>query len=294
MSIKVFIDPGHGGSDRANRGPTGYVEADGVLKISLLLEKELLSTRAFTVGLSRRKDTTLMSLPARGRAGVSFGAQLFISEHTNAGSNTARGTEVYYSVDLPGDKAFAANMSKAVSAALGIPDRGAKVRESQNYPGEDYYTVIDTAQDGGIPHVLLIESAFHSNPQEEKLLKDEACLLKIAKAQAKVICDFFGVAGTEALESALAKLTPKIITTTAYWLANAVPGKKVDGAYMQTVIQKFVSMFKICSTYADMVQYLVTANIISDPTYWKANAIQGKTVDGSFAQIVLIRMANKL
>jgi N-acetylmuramoyl-L-alanine amidase len=32
--FKGAIDPGHGGHDRCNRGPSGYVEADGVLKIS--------------------------------------------------------------------------------------------------------------------------------------------------------------------------------------------------------------------------------------------------------------------
>jgi len=36
--FKVEIDPGHGGKDRANRGPTGYIEADGVLQMSMLLE----------------------------------------------------------------------------------------------------------------------------------------------------------------------------------------------------------------------------------------------------------------
>ena len=35
---KIFIDPGHGGSDTANRGPTGYVEAYGVLDIALRLK----------------------------------------------------------------------------------------------------------------------------------------------------------------------------------------------------------------------------------------------------------------
>ncbi|NJD01162.1 MAG: N-acetylmuramoyl-L-alanine amidase [Ruminiclostridium sp.] len=193
--IKVFIDPGHGGKDRANRGPTGYIEADGVLDISLLLEKELLSTGAFQVGLSRRTDITL-GLSERGRAAAEFGAQLFISEHTNAAgmvpNTTVRGTTVYESVDLK-DEALGAQMSKSIAAALGIPDRGCHQRESVNYPGEDYYTVIDTAQDAGVPHVLLIESAFHDNADDEALLKSEAGLLKIARAQAAVICGFFGV-----------------------------------------------------------------------------------------------------
>lgn len=190
--IKVCVDPGHGGNDRSNRGPTGYIEADGALKISLLLERELLSTGAFEVKLTRRKDDTL-GLSERGRIAANWGADLFISQHTNAYDGKVRGTEVFYSIDIPEDKTFAADMSKAISSALGIPNRGAKFRESQTFPGEDYYTVIDTAQDLGVPHVLLIESAFHDNPKDEKLLKEEACLLKISKAQASVICRKFGV-----------------------------------------------------------------------------------------------------
>lgn len=290
--IKVFIDPGHGGTDRSNKGPTGYIEADGVLKISLLLEKELLSTGAFKVGLSRRADTTL-SLPARGAAAAKFGAQLFISEHTNAGPSNARGAEVYYSIDLPGDKTLAANMSEAIASTLRIPNRGAMIRESKNYPGEDYYTVIDVAQDKGVPHILLIESAFHSNPIEEKLLKDELCLQKIAKAQAKVICDFFGISSKSDLEEALNKLYPKIISTTDYWVAHAVPGQVVDGAYMQTVICRFV-LFKECKNYSEAIQYLVKIGIIEDPVYWAANAIPGKGVKGEYAKTLLIRMSNKI
>lgn len=193
--IKVMIDPGHGGSDRANKGPTGYVEADGVLKISLLLEKELLSTGAFEVGLTRRTDMTL-GLTARGLAAAKFGAQLFISEHTNATgkvpNTTVRGCTVYESVDLS-DEILAANMSKAIATALNIPDKGVCDRESTNYPGEDYYTVIDSAQDAGVPHILLVESAFHDHAADEAILKSEANLLKIAKAQAGVICNFFGI-----------------------------------------------------------------------------------------------------
>ena len=45
---RIVIDAGHGGSDRANRGPTGYVEADGVLDISLKLRK-ILADSGYTV-----------------------------------------------------------------------------------------------------------------------------------------------------------------------------------------------------------------------------------------------------
>ena len=191
LMYKITIDPGHGGKDRTNIGQTGYVEADGTLKIALYLEKELLRYNKFEVFLTRRQDMTL-SLTERGREAANNKSDLFISEHTNAANKMARGTTAFYSVDLPGDKMLAERLSAEVSRALGIPDRGAKTRSSPGNPGEDYYTVIDTAQDGGIPHVILIENAFHDNLEDEKLLMDDLMLQKIAEAQARVISKWFG------------------------------------------------------------------------------------------------------
>ncbi|OPZ93472.1 MAG: N-acetylmuramoyl-L-alanine amidase LytC precursor [Firmicutes bacterium ADurb.Bin419] len=194
--VKIMIDPGHGGTDRSNRGPTGYIEADGVLDISLKLRDELLSTGAFDVKLSRDKDMTL-GVRERGNMAAKWGADMFISEHSNAtcwaNNTTKRGVDVFYSVDIPNDKVFANNMSKAVSEAMGTKNNGGYTWESKNYPGEDYLGVIDAAQDGGVKHVILIESGFHDNLQDEAILKDPAKRLAIAKAQAKVICEFYGV-----------------------------------------------------------------------------------------------------
>lgn len=191
--VKITIDPGHGGKDKANQGPTGYVEADGTLKLSLYLESELLKYGAFTVQLTRRGDETV-SLTKRGQLAADFKSDLFLSEHTNAANKRVRGTTVFYSVDLPVDKELAEKLSAAVSGALNIPNRGAKTRASLINPNEDYYTVIDTAQDGGVPHVILIENAFHDNPEDERLLLSDILLQKVAKAQAGVIREWFNVA----------------------------------------------------------------------------------------------------
>jgi N-acetylmuramoyl-L-alanine amidase len=196
MAYRIFLDPGHGGSDRTNKGPTGYVEADGVLDIALRLRSEL-QDLGFVVGMSRDKDVSV-SLSQRGKMAGQFKADLFLSIHSNAGPAAASGTEVYYSVDLPQTKAIAAKMSKAVADVLGIPDRGARVRESQNYKGEDYYTVIDAAQDAGVPRVFLIEVAFHSNPKEEALLKQPNIREKVADVLANVIADAFGIKKADA------------------------------------------------------------------------------------------------
>lgn len=188
--IKICIDPGHGGKDRSNHGPTGYVEADGVLKISKYLRDMLLADGHFDVLLTRDTDKTL-GLTERAMIAVKFKADLLLIEHTNAGGG--KGTSVYRSVDIPKDEPLAEDMATAISKELGITSRGSLVHESQKHPKEDYYTVIDTAQDYGVKHVLLVESAFHDNPEEEKLLKVDNNLKKIAQAQFETICKFFGV-----------------------------------------------------------------------------------------------------
>ena len=135
-----------------------------------------------------------MTLSDRGKMAVLNKSDLFISQHTNAFNTKVSGTVVYYSVDLPHDRQLGEKLSAAVALALGIPNKGARTRPSPKNPVEDYYTVIDTAQDGGVPHVILVESAYHDHAGDEKLLKDETMLHKIAKAQAKVICEWFRVA----------------------------------------------------------------------------------------------------
>ena len=189
--IKITLDAGHGGNDRYNTGYNGYVEADGALDITLRLKKKLLSTGVFEVKLTRANDVTV-GIRTRGIIAANNGADMLISNHTNANDGKTRGTEVFRSVDLQ-DYVIASEMSKAISEVLGVPNRGSKLRESKNYPGEDYYGIIDSAQDRGVPHILLIESAFHDNKSDCAILNDSAKRDLIAETQCKVICDFYNV-----------------------------------------------------------------------------------------------------
>jgi N-acetylmuramoyl-L-alanine amidase len=187
------FDPGHGGNDRWNRGKK-WIEADGTLLISKKVAGYLPKGK-FNIIFTRQSDATV-SLTERAAIAVRNKADLLISRHTNSGGGRG-GTEVFYSVDIPGDKQYAAALSKNISAALGVLDRGAKTRESVNYPGEDYYSVIDGAQDGGVPHVFIVEYAFHDVATDEAKLLNNAILDKACKAEAKFICEMFGIAFVE-------------------------------------------------------------------------------------------------
>lgn len=186
--IRVAIRAGHGGSDRANRGPSGYVEADGNLVYSKFLVEYLKTDSRFEVNNIRECDITV-ALSQGPILAADWNADVYMSIHSDAYSSRSTGVTIFESVDL--DNEYLAELvGKAIAEAMAIPFRGVKSKESKKYPGEDYYTDIDKAQDLGIPFVLLIERGFHSNPNEEVKLMDENIVRASAIANGKAFQRF--------------------------------------------------------------------------------------------------------
>ena len=220
---KVAIDPGHAPGN-ANRGPNGYREYAGMWKLSIFL-KEYLAKEGITAILTRRESEN-PSLWARGNK--AHGANLFISQHTNGFNGKVRGVECFYSTFLPETQKTAAKLSKAVSALMGNPDRGAKVKTTAN--GQDYFGVIRSAAAAGCPMVFLMESGFHDNPEDEAFLLKSQNLIKIAEAQAKVIINALESQGKE--ETLTTQLACEIADQEARpsgWAATAWKWGKENG-----------------------------------------------------------------
>lgn len=177
--LRVCLDPGHGGSDRVNRGPTGYVEADGVLDIALRV-RPLLLAAGIEVVMTRERDVS-MTLPARMAFAAAQDADMFVSIHTDAYSDPrAHGCTVFCSVRDNQSRSLAEAIEQALREA-GRPSRGVRTRVLSN--GRDYYHVIRETQ---LPSVL-VECAFHTNPAEEALLKTPGFRQLIASAIARGI-----------------------------------------------------------------------------------------------------------
>ena len=188
--IKGVIDPGHGGIDRSNRGPTGYIEADGMLVLSKLIKNKLNSTGFFDVVLTRDIDKTV-SLLDRIEIAKDFNAVFFLSQHTNAFSASARGSEVFYSVARPGSKELAEAISYRLATEFNTLNRGGLTKK--NSSGTDYYGLLRYGSNAGIENVFIVESLFHSNPIEEAILKSPQGMEKIADIQAEEVCRFYGL-----------------------------------------------------------------------------------------------------
>ena len=92
---RIVIDPGHGGHDPGASGK-GLTEASLVLDVSLRLEKLLADVDGVEVILTRRTDE-FVALQERTAIANREGADLFVSIHANASSNSlAQGIETYF------------------------------------------------------------------------------------------------------------------------------------------------------------------------------------------------------
>ena len=175
---KFFLDPGHGGEDRKNRGYQGLaVEADVNLSVALYL-RDFLERTGAVVFMSRVTDKT-MGLKDRSVTANKSGADFFISIHHNAppreGDNYTNYTSTYYHAAEsdyeyePCERDLAKYVERDLSYAMrnsgGPGSFDGTYSDYSIYPGEGFSVLRETA----IP-AILIECGFHTHHLEEKLL----------------------------------------------------------------------------------------------------------------------------
>lgn len=172
MAIKIYIDQGHNPSP-PNTGAegNGYREQDITYQVGVRLGELLRSNGNFDVRLSRPTPTTQLgtsnasSLSARVNEANSWGADYFISIHTNASvSQNARGTEVLVYSSPSRSSSLAEAILRELTSLTGFPSRGVKLR-----PG--LYVLRKT----NMPAVL-IELGFISNPYEAEFMANNPTL----------------------------------------------------------------------------------------------------------------------
>ena len=187
----IVIDPGHGGNDAGAIGPTGVMEKNVTLKVSLELRK-LLEAEGAKVIMTRETDRTVSEkgakasdieeLGARCDVGNRAGADIFISIHADSFTRPeARGTTGYYyskSTTGRGQK-LADCIRRNLVEQLGTPSRGTQPC--------NFYVVKNTDMPA-----TLIELGFISNKEEEKLLDSKEGVQKAAQGIFDGIEDYFG------------------------------------------------------------------------------------------------------
>ncbi len=167
MSIKIYIDQGHNPRE-FNTGAegNGFYEQDITYDIGVRLYNLLRRNPNFTVRLSRPTTETILgfsnssSLTARVREANAWGADVFLSLHTNASVNSsATGSEaLIYSTSSSVANGLATDILEEMTRYTGLRNRGVVER-----PG--LYVLRRT----NMPAVL-VEMGFITNPDDANLM----------------------------------------------------------------------------------------------------------------------------
>lgn len=221
--ILIALDPGHGGEDPGAIGPGGTREKDVVLQISRRLKKLIDAQPNMRAYLTRDNDY-FVPLHVRVQKARRVQADLFVSVHADAWIKpSARGSSVFAlsqngassamarvmakrenDADLIGgvnlsahnkqvaqvllDLSTAAQINDSLRVGTGILSEISKVNHLHKKRVEQAGFAVLKAPD--IPSIL-IETAFISNPHEEKQLRSPAHQQRLAQAMLTGIQGYF-------------------------------------------------------------------------------------------------------
>ena len=162
---KVFIDPGHGGSDPGALG-FGYRESDINLQVAKKVESKL-KANGIDVKMSRNSDE-FYSLSERAEMANNYGADIFVSIHQNsATASSANGIETYYNKYRVDDKPLSNDVQEQLINQTGAYNRGVKNAE---------FTVLVKSK----MTASLVECGFISNETEVKNISNSSYQDKLA------------------------------------------------------------------------------------------------------------------
>lgn len=215
---RIVVDAGHGGKDPGAVGPGGTYEKTVTLDLAKRLAKALRKKLDCEVILTRSGD---VYLPLEERTAIAnkLGADLFISVHANANKNRkAYGVETYYLNFSKNDKAAAVAARENGTTLKQVSDlemilfdlmANAKINESSRLAAEiqenlvsrlskNYSNIRNLGVRQGPFYVLLgatmpsvlVETAFISNPREEKRLKSGKYQDRTAEAIAVAVKNY--------------------------------------------------------------------------------------------------------
>ena len=213
--VVVMLDPGHGGEDPGAIGPSGLREKDVVLSIAREMKKRL-DALGYRTYLTRNEDI-FIPLGVRVARARRQKADVFISIHADAFTNpSARGTGVY-ALSTKGATSSAArflaqtqNNADLIGGVktVGIPSVDSAIMDmTQTVTNRDSLSLgqrvltelgkLNKLHKGNVDRAnfavlrapdipsILVETAFISNPEEERLLGSTSFRQKCAQA----MCD---------------------------------------------------------------------------------------------------------
>ncbi|WP_373896325.1 N-acetylmuramoyl-L-alanine amidase [Virgibacillus sp. CBA3643] len=180
--MKVYVDPGHGGSDPGAQG-NGMEEKDIVLDIARHLRDILKNDyEGVEVMMSRSNDRT-KSLQERTDEANSWGADYFLSIHCNSFNGSAQGYEDFIHSSLSDSSQTAAYrdiMHDEITNVNGLSNRGQKKA--------NFHVLRETTMSA-----ILTENGFIDNEADAALLKSPSWRQEVAQGHVNGLARAFNL-----------------------------------------------------------------------------------------------------
>ncbi|HXI09368.1 MAG TPA: N-acetylmuramoyl-L-alanine amidase, partial [Thermodesulfobacteriota bacterium] len=219
---KIVIDPGHGGKDPGAIGRGGLKEKDVTLKLSKKL-RDKLRPSVQKVVMTRETDV-FIPLEERTAIANSQDADLFVSIHINASQRRAASGVETYTLNISNDEEArrlaarenatsrrsvsdlefilndlikTAKTNDSVRLATSVQARVATNLKrkfntrSNGVKGAPFYVLVGTKMPS-----ILVEVSYISNPQEEKLLRDDRYLDEVIEGISKGLMEYINGTGS--------------------------------------------------------------------------------------------------
>ena len=183
MAKKVYLDPGHGGSDPG--AVSGGLKEKNLTLTTSLACRDYLQNSGVTVKMSRTKDQE-NSLNGSCAESNKWKPDCHVSIHYNAGGGD--GAEVWHTIyksTSQGDELGTCILNQIKK--LGQQSRGLKTKK--NAQGTDYFGAIRMTN----APAVIVECGFIDNATDRKLFDTAAEQKKMGQAIAKGIMDWLGV-----------------------------------------------------------------------------------------------------
>ncbi|WP_405107102.1 N-acetylmuramoyl-L-alanine amidase [Micromonospora sp. NBC_01405] len=235
---RVYIDPGHGGTDSGAVG-NGLQEKNLTLAISLQVRDILLANYSVDVRMSRTTDLT-RSLAYRTDDANAWGANIFVSIHINSGGGT--GFESYRypsggSGDLSLHNALHPRIISGMRSIGSVTDRGQKTA--------NFHVLRESAMPAVLTENLFIDSVADTN-----LLKRADFITAVARAHAQGIAAYLGLATTPpptSFSTIVDNATAGRFTASANWSSSAYSAQRYGTEYRfaNPVLESDAAWFKV-------------------------------------------------
>ncbi|SDH67645.1 N-acetylmuramoyl-L-alanine amidase [Alteribacillus persepolensis] len=181
--VKIFIDPGHGGTD-SGAAANGLIEKSLTLQVGLNMRTILMNEyEDVQVQMSRTTDT-FIPLDTRAQMARNWGADGFVAVHFNKFNGAANGIETFRhtnsSASVPFQRALHTAVKSQMERFRPITDRGLKSANFAVLRGT-YQSMVS----------VLTESLFLDNSRDAALLKTPGVIQAIARGHAEGVASYF-------------------------------------------------------------------------------------------------------